>query len=563
MAKQDLITAATARSMLAGHPVVMVTGGCGYIGSHTVLELLIAGWSVVVIDNLCNSNIEALRRVYFLAREYFLACLPQEKDNATDRYPQLHFIKADIRNRSEMAAVLGAYNTELPSRLEITHILTSRHSYRKASMAFQTQPTAMTLKASLDKSDSGKISHVIHFAALKAVGESAVIPLEYYQTNVGGLLNILSVLDEFHVRNIVFSSSAVVYGSGNGNYISEDSVRTAGRGAGGGLLTNPYGRTKWMDEEILDDWCMANTNVQAIALRYFNPTGCHPSGLIGEDPNGVPSNLMPVVLQTYQRRRSKVAVFGSDYNTKDGSGVRDFIHVVDLAKGHVAALNKLVSSPPIPSDANQGLVDDAANYHVYNLGTGTGYSVLEIITAFAIETGVEIPFVQGDRRPGDLGSVTANPSKAFTELGWKATHGLEEMCKDLVKWANKNPTGYERLRQMSVIAATDQEGFMTKVRKASVARRQSMAPVWHGEQIPDLVGGGEEESEDLGSLVKSLVLDDEMFEKMVERKTGLFGQEFTYDFNSRRKAGGCESPDSPGTPAPNQIQGDYFGSRGG
>lgn len=484
-----------------------------------------------------------------------------------------------------MADIFEAYNTYRPSQLEITQILASRQTYRNVSLAFQSHKTATPLESSPNKPSSGKITHVIHFAALKAVGESAKMPLEYYMTNVGGLLNILSVLDEFKVRNIVFSSSAVVYGSGNGNYISEDSVRTAGKGNGGGLLTNPYGRTKWMDEEILDDWCMANNDVQAIALRYFNPTGCHPSGLIGEDPNGVPSNLMPVVLQTYQRRRSKVAVYGSDYNTKDGSGVRDFIHVVDLAKGHVAAINKLVEPSEMSSEANEGIVDDAENYHVYNLGTGTGYSVLEIITAFAAETGVEIPFEQSERRPGDLGSVTANPCKAFKELGWKATYGLEEMCADLVKWANKNPTGYQRLRQMSVLAVKDQGKFLENVRRASVVRRQSKTPLFHGKHIPDLIGGGEEETEDIRNLVKSLVLDDDLFNNMVnkvEPQPNLFTNTaspfsfnetspfaapaftvtspFSPDFKSSTTTTARRpvTPDSPGTPAPNSAFDDYF-----
>lgn len=545
---------------------------------------------MVVVDNLCNSNIEALQRVYYLAREYYLSFLPPKAGESIDRYPQLHFIKADIRNRGEMADILEAYNTDRHSKLEITQILASRQSYRNASLAFQSHKTATPLEASRHRPASGKITHVIHFAALKAVGESAKIPLEYYMTNVGGLLNILSVLDEFEVKNIVFSSSAVVYGSGNGNYISEDSVRSGGRGNGGGLLTNPYGRTKWMDEEILDDWCMANNKVQAIALRYFNPTGCHPSGLIGEDPNGVPSNLMPVVLQTYQRRRSKVAVYGSDYNTKDGSGVRDFIHVVDLAKGHVAAINKLVEPSAVPSNANEGFVDDAGNYHVYNLGTGTGYSVLEIITAFAAETGMEIPFEQSERRPGDLGSVTANPYKAFKELGWKATHGLEEMCADLVKWANKNPTGYQRLRQMSVLAVKDQGKFLENVRRASVVRRQSNTPLFNGKHIPDLIGGGEEETEDIRDLVKSLVLDDNMFNNFLtkaevqqnpfsnhtspfapsSKDTSPFAPTFNVtcpfspDFKSptatttRRPV----TPDSPGTSAPNSAFGDCFSCPG-
>ncbi|CCG84861.1 protein of unknown function [Taphrina deformans PYCC 5710] len=327
---QKFITVEQARAAMVGKPIVLVTGGCGYIGSHTTLELLVAGWSVVVLDNLCNSNLEALNRVYYLAREYYMS---MGSSIPSSQFPQLHFVKADIRERQQVANVLQAYNAAATTRLNIVQIGAERNSYRNASVSFQTVKTATPLKTSVE--GAGKVTHVIHFAALKAVGESAQKPLEYYYTNVCGLLNVLSVLDEFEVKNIVFSSSAVVYGSTNGSYISEDSVCTGGRGQGAGMLTNPYGRTKWMDEEILNDWCIANPSVQALALRYFNPTGCHPSGLIGEDPAGIPTNLMPIVLQTYQRRRSKVAVYGSDYDTKDGSGVRDFIHVVDLAKGHI------------------------------------------------------------------------------------------------------------------------------------------------------------------------------------------------------------------------------------
>lgn len=531
---------------MRGRPVVLVTGGCGYIGSHTTLELLVAGWSVVVIDNLCNSNVEALQRVYYLMREYFLSL---NTHVPADKFPQLHFIKADIRNRAEVAAVLKAYNSEEPSDLKITEIGATRQSYRNASVAFNSVRTATPLTTPVK--DAGRISHVIHFAALKAVGESVKMPLEYYLTNVCGLLNVLSVLDEYKVRNVVFSSSAVVYGSGNGNYISEDSVCTGGRGQGAGLLTNPYGRTKWMDEEILNDWCMANTEVQAIALRYFNPTGCHPSGLIGEDPNGIPTNLMPVVLQTYQRRRSKVAVYGSDYDTKDGSGVRDFIHVVDLAKGHVAAINKLAKPSSVASDANDGIVDNAENYYVYNLGTGTGYSVLEIIRAFAEETGVEIPFQQGDRRTGDLGSVTANPTKASVELGWKATHGLQEMCADLVKWANKNPMGYQRLRQLSVMAVDDQKTFLSRVRKASVVRKASMAPPSFGLPIQEDILEEEEEEvdgDDIAGLIKSMVLSDDMFGMVTSPPQEMNFTWGSSGFGGAKSNQGPLSPSSPGGP---------------
>ena len=530
-AVKNIINTTQARANLQGKPVVLVTGGCGYIGSHTTLELLIAGWSVVVVDNLSNSQVEALYRVYYLAREYFLTI-----DNGinANKFPHLHFIEADITSPKQINNIFQAYNTDLPTKLDILQIGANRQSYRNASVVFTSIKTQTALKSSVD--GAGKITHVIHFAALKSVGESASRPLDYYKTNVFGLINVLTTMDKFNVSNIVFSSSAVVYGSTNGENISEDSVATGGKGHGTGMLTNPYGRTKWMDEEILNDWCIASRSVQAIALRYFNPTGCHPSGLIGEDPNGTPTNLMPIVLQTYQRRRSKVAVYGSDYNTKDGSGVRDFIHVVDLAKGHVAAINKLAKPVQIAATGSiPSEVDAAENYFVYNLGTGTGYSVLEIIKAFAEETGVTIPFAQGDRRQGDLGAVTANPSKAFKELGWSATHGLKEMCADLVKWAKKNPTGYTRLRQLSMMAVDDQKSFVRKVRKASTYRKQSMAPPTLGKQLYEDILEEEEEGPladpmkeqasgtELTDLVKSLVLDDNLF--------GMVCQETPVSFN--------------------------------
>lgn len=537
---------------MQGRPVVLVTGGCGYIGSHTTLELLIAGWSVVVIDNLSNSNVEALNRVFYLAREYYLSI---RTGISSDKFPQLHFIKADIRNRGEISEVLRSYNTQDTTRTKIVQIGATRDSYRNASVAFTNVKTATPLKENVE--GAGRITHVIHFAALKSVGESASKPLEYYLTNVYGLVNVLSVMDEYEVRNIVFSSSAVIYGSGNGSYISEDAVSTGGRGHGAGLLTNPYGRTKWMDEEILNDWCIANKDVQAIALRYFNPTGCHPSGLIGEDPNGIPTNLMPIVLQTYQRRRSKVAVYGSDYETKDGSGVRDFIHVVDLAKGHVAAINKLAKAPASGVADNTNIVDNAENYFVYNLGTGTGYSVLEIIKAFAEETGVEIPFQQGERRLGDLGQVTANPTKAFKELGWTATHGLKEMCADLVKWANKNPTGYQRLRQLSIMAVENSQSFVGSVRRASVARKKSMAPPSLGMSLQhDILEEEEEEGDPVEAtsvtdLVKSLVLDDDLF-GMVSQNHNPSGQTFSWNSTSfgGKTSDRSSSPQEPDTGSP-------------
>lgn len=555
---QKVIDVTHARVSMQKRPVVLVTGGCGYIGSHTTLELLIAGWSVVVLDNLSNSNVEALNRVYYLMREYYLE---MGSSIPSDQFPQLHFVKADIRHREQVQQVFQAYNGTGQIKLSIVQIGAERNSYRNASVAYRNVQTATGLKTAV--AGAGKITHIIHFAALKSVGESAQKPLEYYATNVNGLLNVLSVLGEFGVKNIVFSSSAVIYGSGNGSYISEDAVSTGGRGHGGGLLTNPYGRTKWMDEEILNDWCISDPSVQAIALRYFNPTGCHPSGLIGEDPAGIPTNLMPIVLQTYQRRRSKVAVYGSDYDTKDGSGVRDFIHVVDLAKGHVAAINKLAK--PVgaaKAEPMAEIVDNANNYYTYNLGTGTGYSVLEIIKAFALETGVEIPFQQGDRRQGDLGQVTANPTKAFQELGWTATHGLKEMCADLVKWADKNPTGYQRLRQLSTMAVDDQSSFLNRVRKASVVhRKQSMAPqfAWSAD-FEDIREEDEEhenlDAPDISQLIKSLVLNDDLFGMVATPAESSFT--WTNDgsyFGSRpRSSGNSQSATSPRATSPRAME---------
>jgi len=320
------------------------------------------------------------------------------------------------------------------------------------------------LPATMDSSQFGVIKSVIHFAALKAVGESVTKPLEYYENNIVGLVILLKAMRANNVKNIVFSSSAVVYGRGNELNISEDSVQVGGEGGGGGLLTNPYGRSKWMAEEILNDCCNADPLFRAISLRYFNPTGSHPSGLIGEDPKGIPNNIVPVILQAYQRRRSKVYVFGSNYDTADGTGVRDYIHVSDLAKGHLAALRKLGADEIAALAGAKNSEAPMPNYLVYNLGTGRGYSVLDILKAFSNIAGVEIPFAMVDARVGDLGTVTASTVKAETELEWEAEFGLQDMCRDVYNWAASNPQGYEMLRRLSTIPASNPQAL----RKASV-----------------------------------------------------------------------------------------------
>lgn len=336
----------------------------------------------------------------------------------------------------------------------------------------RTQPSP--LMSRLDA--HGKIACVIHFAALKAVGESLSLPLEYYETNVAGLLILLKAMKANKVNTFVFSSSAVVYGMGHGEAISEEAVQIAGKGNGGGLLTNPYGRTKWMSEEIINDFCVANPHLHATSLRYFNPTGAHASGLIGENPKGTPNNIVPVILQAYERRRSRVQVFGSSYDTPDGTGVRDYIHVSDLAKGHLAALRKAVADqsqqPSDPFNNNKGgragsvaAGAPGALYHVYNLGTGRGYSVLEIIQAFSKAAGTDVPYSIGSARAGDLGTVTASPDKAATELDWTAEFDLQDMCRDVYNWAAANPGGYEKLRRLSVLSGLSG----SQLRKASIA----------------------------------------------------------------------------------------------
>ncbi|KKI91425.1 UDP-galactose-4-epimerase [Bacillus sp. SA1-12] len=334
---------------------ILITGGAGYIGSHTCVELLNAGYEIIVLDNLVNSKIHTLDRIKEITGKNF------------------RFYKTDLLNKAE-----------------IQYIFLENH-----------------------------IEAVIHFAGLKAVGESVEIPLRYYHNNITGTLNLCEVMNEFDVHNMVFSSSATVYGLQVQVPLIEQLPLQA---------TNPYGRTKLMIEEILRDVYVSNKNWSIALLRYFNPVGAHPSGRIGEDPNGIPNNLVPYITQVAVGKLPELKVFGNDYNTHDGTGIRDYIHVVDLAAGHVKALEKVMSSSGVTA---------------YNLGTGTGYSVLEMIEAFKEVTGQTIPYQIIERRPGDIGISYADPSKAKRELNWEAKKGLYEMCSDSWRWQMNNPRGYD------------------------------------------------------------------------------------------------------------------------
>ena len=334
---------------------VLVTGGAGYIGSHTCVELLDRGFDIVVVDNLVNSNVKSLDRV---------------KEITGKDFP---YYELDIRD-----------------------------------------------KAALDKIfENHKIDCVMHFAGLKAVGESVAMPLEYYDNNLFTTITLCKSMGEHGVKQIIFSSSATVYTGDNEMPLSESS-RT-------GYCTNPYGWTKYMCEQILRDLAKADPEWSVVLLRYFNPIGAHVSGLIGEDPQGIPNNLMPFISQTAIGRRECLSVFGNDYDTHDGTGVRDYIHVVDLAQGHVAAVDYM---------------QDHKGESVFNLGTGTGYSVLDMVKAFERVTGKAVPCKITERRPGDLGMVYASPEKSANVLGWKAQFGLDEMCRDTWNWQSKNPMGY-------------------------------------------------------------------------------------------------------------------------
>jgi UDP-glucose 4-epimerase len=333
---------------------ILVTGGAGYIGSHTAIELLQAGHDVLVVDNLCNSKEESLRRI----------------EQITGRAPEFH--RVDLLDREALSAVFS--------------------------------------RASVDA--------VIHFAGLKAVGESAQKPLQYYHNNLTGTFNLCHVMAASGCRNVVFSSSATVYGDPHSVPISEDFPLSA---------TNPYGRTKLYLEQVLRDVQASNPQFNVALLRYFNPVGAHPSGLIGEDPNGIPNNLVPYVAQVAVGKLKELSIFGNDYPTPDGTGVRDYIHVQDLASGHLAALEKLRSNPGVVT---------------YNLGTGRGYSVLEMVAAFERASQRKIPFKFVARRPGDVAACYANPAKAARELGWQATRGIDEMCESTWRWQSLNPDGF-------------------------------------------------------------------------------------------------------------------------
>ena len=335
---------------------VLVTGGAGYIGSHTVVELQNAGYDVVVLDNLSNASEKALDRVSKITGK------------------PVKFYKADILDRDALNDIF----------------------------------------------DKETIESCIHFAGLKAVGESVVKPWEYYENNIAGTLTLVDVMRKNNVKNIIFSSSATVYGDPAQIPITEECPK--------GQCTNPYGWTKSMLEQVLTDIQKADPEWNVMLLRYFNPIGAHKSGTIGENPNGIPNNLMPYITQVAVGKLKELGVFGNDYDTPDGTGVRDYIHVVDLAKGHVKALKKIEENP--------GLA-------IYNLGTGKGYSVLDIVKNFEAATGVKIPYVIKPRRAGNIATCYCDASKAEKELGWKAENGIREMCEDSWRWQSNNPQGYE------------------------------------------------------------------------------------------------------------------------
>lgn len=335
---------------------ILVTGGVGFIGSHTVVELQNAGYDVVVLDNLCNANPKVLDRIEAITGK------------------KVPFYKADIRDREALNEIFE--------------------------------------KESIDS--------VIHFAGLKAVGESVQKPLEYYDNNISGTLVLVDVMRQHGCKNIIFSSSATVYGDPAFVPITEECPK--------GVCTNPYGWTKSMLEQILSDIQKADNEWNVVLLRYFNPIGAHKSGTIGENPNGIPNNLMPYITQVAVGKREELGVFGDDYDTPDGTGVRDYIHVVDLALGHVKALKK---------------IEENAGLKIYNLGTGCGYSVLDVVHNFEKASGVKIPYSIKPRRAGDIATCYADAAKAKEELGWEAQYGILEMCEDSWRWQKNNPNGYD------------------------------------------------------------------------------------------------------------------------
>ena len=335
---------------------ILVTGGVGFIGSHTVVELQNAGYDVVILDNLCNASPKVIDRIEAITGK------------------KAPFYKVDIRDRKGLEEIFA----------------------------------------------KEKIDSCIHFAGLKAVGESVQKPLEYYDNNISGTLTLLEVMRENGCKNIIFSSSATVYGDPAFVPITEECPK--------GVCTNPYGWTKSMLEQIMTDMQKADPEWNVVLLRYFNPIGAHKSGTMGENPNGIPNNLMPYITQVAVGIREELGVFGNDYDTPDGTGVRDYIHVVDLALGHVKALKKI--------EENAGLC-------IYNLGTGQGYSVLEVVHNFEEASGVKIPYSIRPRREGDIATCYADASKAKAELGWEAQYGIKEMCEDSWRWQKNNPKGYD------------------------------------------------------------------------------------------------------------------------
>lgn len=335
---------------------ILVTGGAGFIGSHTLIELYAAGHTAVVIDNLSNSNPESLRRV---AKLIDIDTIP--------------FYQMDIRDREGLTKLMS----------------------------------------------ENKFDACIHFAGLKAVGESVAKPWEYYENNIAGTLTLLDVMRQHNCKNIIFSSSATVYGDPEEIPISENCPK--------GQCTNPYGWTKSMLEQVMMDMQKADPEWNVVLLRYFNPVGAHPSGTIGENPNGIPNNLMPYITQVAVGKRPELGVFGDDYDTPDGTGVRDYIHVVDLAKGHVCALQAIARK---------------CGLDIYNLGTGHGYSVLDMVKAFIRVNGVDVPYSIKARRPGDIATCYSNPAKAEKQLGWKAQFGIDEMVRDSWNWQKNNPEGF-------------------------------------------------------------------------------------------------------------------------
>ncbi len=335
---------------------ILVTGGSGFIGSHTVVELLEAGRDVVVVDNLSNSSLTSLKRVEEITGKTVV------------------FYRADIRDREALEEVFAKETIE----------------------------------------------SCIHFAGLKAVGESVEKPWEYYDNNITGTLTLVDVMRKHGVKNIIFSSSSTVYGDPDSIPVTEESPLKK--------CTNPYGSTKFMLEQILTDIQTADPEWNVVLLRYFNPIGAHKSGRIGESPNGIPNNLMPYITQVAVGKRERLGIFGDDYDTPDGTGVRDYIHVVDLARGHVMALKK---------------IEEKAGLCIYNLGTGQGYSVLDVVKSFEEASGVKIPYEILPRRAGDIAANYADASKALRELGWKAEYTLKDMCADSWNWQKNNPNGYE------------------------------------------------------------------------------------------------------------------------